>query len=91
MLDEHILPSSMLHTVVVLVSVQGVQNGGLYFKITRFERPPFLVYTFKDLLAFLYECIYIIIIHIILQITLFGLSIWDCDYWYVFTYLEFQT
>jgi len=55
----------MLHTVVVLVSVQGVQNGGLYFKITRFERPPFLVYTFKDLLAFLYESIYIIIIHII--------------------------
>jgi len=30
----------LLYAVVVLVSVQGVQNGGPHFQFTRFEGPP---------------------------------------------------
>ena len=44
-------------TVVVLVSVQGVQNGGPHFQFTRFEGTPFLVYA----LARIYEIFFMII------------------------------
>jgi len=41
---------------VVLVSVEGVQNGGPHFQFTRFGGPPFLVYA----LSKFYEIFFII-------------------------------
>ena len=45
--------------VVVLVSVQGVQNGSPQFKFTRFEGAPILsLRALKNFWAFVYDCIF---------------------------------
>jgi len=51
-----------MQAVVVLMSVEDVQNRGPDFQFTHFVGPPFLVYVLSKIWDFLYDCICITMI-----------------------------
>ena len=69
---------------------KSVQNGGIPFTVRAVRGPIFSLRTFKNLWAFVYDCIYYITITYHYVENLVWFAIWDYEYWYALTHLDFR-